>query len=158
MGSEEDGRYLVERARPPDIDRCAAILNDWIDGTHWMPRVHDHDNVRAHYHQHVAVEREIFVCRQRADVIGFMAIADPGLITALYVDSGYRRQGVGGQLLAQAKRRCPSGLTLWTFEANTAAQAFYQGHGFYEAVRTDGDNEERLPDIRYRWDGSAPVK
>lgn len=44
---------------------------------------------------------------------------------------------------------------LWTFVANTGAQSFYRREGFAEMRRTDGDNEEHLPDILYRWQPEA---
>ena len=44
------------------------------------------------------------------------------------------------------------GLELWTFQINATAQRFYERHGFVAVDRTDGSaNEEREPDIRYRW-------
>jgi ribosomal protein S18 acetylase RimI-like enzyme len=43
-------------------------------------------------------------------------------------------------------------ITLWTFQANTAAIAFYLKQGFVEVERTDGShNDERLPDVRMMW-------
>ena len=34
---------------------------------------------------------------------------------------------------------------------NARARAFYERQGFQPVSRTDGDNEEQLPDILYRW-------
>jgi GNAT superfamily N-acetyltransferase len=43
-------------------------------------------------------------------------------------------------------------LVLWTFQANSAAIAFYLREGFVEIERTDGaGNEEGLPDVRMIW-------
>jgi Uma2 family endonuclease len=42
-------------------------------------------------------------------------------------------------------------LRLWTFQRNAAARAFYQAHGFVAQRMTGGDNEEREPDVLYRW-------
>ena len=56
------------------------------------------------------------------------------------------------QFVDRAKAAHPDGLQLWTFQANAPAQRFYERHGFHEVERTDGaGNEERSPDIRYRW-------
>ena len=59
--------------------------------------------------------------------------------------------GLGTRLLAAARQRCPDGFQLWTFQRNTAAQRFYATNGLYEIRRTDGDNEEGLPDILLEW-------
>jgi ribosomal protein S18 acetylase RimI-like enzyme len=46
----------------------------------------------------------------------------------------------------------PQRLALWAFQANTSARRFYERHGFVEARRTDGrDNEERTPDVLYAY-------
>jgi len=61
-------------------------------------------------------------------------------------------RGIGASLLTLAKERRPNGLRLWTFASNPGAQRFYERHGFVEADRTDGqENEERSPAILYRW-------
>ena len=39
--------------------------------------------------------------------------------------------------------------------ANTDARRFYEREGFVEAKRSDGDNEEKLPDILYAWQGDG---
>jgi len=43
-------------------------------------------------------------------------------------------------------------LSLWCFQQNHAARAFYARHGFVEGTRTDGqNNEERLADVKLEW-------
>jgi hypothetical protein len=45
-----------------------------------------------------------------------------------------------------------SRLDLWTFQQNAAARRFYEGRGFKPVEMTDGSgNDERVPDVRYRW-------
>jgi uncharacterized glyoxalase superfamily protein PhnB len=72
-------------------------------------------------------------------------------IDHLYVDPDSTGRGVGSQLVAVAKTLRPSGVHLWTFESNTRARRFYERHGFVAVERTDGDNEEGAPDVRYQW-------
>jgi GNAT superfamily N-acetyltransferase len=89
-------------------------------------------------------------------VAGMMAL-DGTDIDQLYLDPSHRGQGLGDLLIAQAKRRRPQGLGLWTFQVNTAARRFYERHGFRETVRSDGShNEEREPDIRMEWRPMLP--
>jgi GNAT superfamily N-acetyltransferase len=72
-------------------------------------------------------------------------------IDQLYVEPGHTGRGIGGQLMAVAKRERPSALRLWTFEANVRARRFYERHGFVSTGSTAGDNEEGAPDVRYEW-------
>ncbi len=118
------------------------VLSDWIDATPWMPRLHSRDDDRA------------FVAGliDRAEVLtddharGFIA-CEGGEVLALYLAPEVRGRGLGAALLAALGQRA---LTLWTFEANTGAVAFYRRSGFEEIARSDGaGNEENLPDIRF---------
>ncbi|WP_448427891.1 N-acetyltransferase family protein [Martelella sp. FOR1707] len=143
--------FTLRPAEIRDMAACAAILNDWIDETPWMPRVHDHADVARHYRETIFVERTVSVAEDHAVVLGFSALSDDDYITALYVAANARGRGVGKALLERAKTDRPTGLRLWTFQANVAAQRFYEREGFAELRRTDGDNEEALPDILYGW-------
>jgi ribosomal protein S18 acetylase RimI-like enzyme len=59
--------------------------------------------------------------------------------------------GIGRALVDDVKAVEPE-ISLWTFQANTRAIAFYRREGFAEAERTEGQrNDERLPDIRMIW-------
>ena len=42
-------------------------------------------------------------------------------------------------------------MQLWAFQSNTGALRFYERHGFVAVEETDGDNEERAPDVRMVW-------
>jgi ribosomal protein S18 acetylase RimI-like enzyme len=143
----------LRAARTQDMAACAAILNDWIDDTDWMPRVHSHDDVVRHYQTVVASERKSFVVIAGNKIVGMMTVTIDDRVTALYVSRTYRGQGVGRLLLDRAKRDADTTVTLWTFQKNTAAQAFYVREGFVEINRTDGDNEEGLPDLLMEWRG-----
>src|SRR5262245_32052941 len=68
-----------------------------------------------------------------------------------YVEPAHFGKGRGSALIAVAKRQRPAGLKLWTFEANSRARQFYERHGFVATGRTDGENEEGAPDVRYEW-------
>ncbi len=141
----------LRAARTQDMAACAAILNDWIDETGWMPRIHSREEVVRHYQTVMAAERNVYVVVGGNHIVGMMAVAPDHLVTALYVRSGFRRQGVGRLLLDRAKRDAGSNLSVWTFQQNTSALAFYGAQGFVEINRTDGDNEEGLPDILLEW-------
>lgn len=138
-------------AIPDDAPVCTAILNEWIDGADWMPRIHETMDIERHYREVVLVER-IAILAETDRPCGFMAIdRDEGLVTALYLASDARGRGVGATLLNEAKALLPESVSLWTFVANTGARRFYAREGFREVRRTDGDNEEGLPDVLLRW-------
>ncbi|MGA7264063.1 MAG: GNAT family N-acetyltransferase, partial [Stellaceae bacterium] len=60
--------------------------------------------------------------------------------------------GAGTQLVDAAKATGIGALELWCFQANQRARRFY-ARGFHAIRFTDGaQNEERMPDIRYRWE------
>jgi ribosomal protein S18 acetylase RimI-like enzyme len=143
----------MRQARSQDMAACAEIYNGWIDETQWMPRIHSQNDVQDYYKNTVLSARQTMVIVAGRDVAGFISGGADKLVTALYVKPTYRRQGVGRKLLNKLKQDLGAGLHLYTFQENFAAIAFYQREGFVEVNRTDGDNEEGLPDILFEWRG-----
>lgn len=85
------------------------------------------------------------------ELVGFSARKDDWL-EQLYVRPQTLRQGVGTQLLSLAKAESPEVLSLYTFQRNSGARAFYERHGFELVLTRDGtSNEEQEPDVLYRW-------
>ncbi|SIS76313.1 L-amino acid N-acyltransferase YncA [Roseivivax lentus] len=145
----------VETAEPDDAAGCAAIVNDWIDRTDWMPRIHTRAAVVDYYRRHVLPKRLAKVARRGTfgTVSGFLALEEEaGLITDLYCAQPGR--GIGRRLLEAARTQADA-LRLWTFVANEGARRFYAREGFKEVRRTDGDNDERLPDVLLTWERAA---
>ena len=115
------------------------------------PGVHDDDDVRGYFASHIVEDCELWVAEQDGAPTGILVL-DGEFVDQLYVEPGLTGRGIGSALLAVAKRERPQGLRLWTFQTNTGARRFYERHGFVEARRTDGrDNEERAPDILYEF-------
>lgn len=142
---------VIRPGAPADALACAAILNEWIDETPWMPRVHPHADVERHYREFVFQKRRVIVAAA-PQITGFAALdMDEGYMTAFYIAATQRSAGIGKRLMDEAKVICGSEMKLWTHVANKDAHRFYEREGFAEADRSDGDNEERLPDILYRW-------
>lgn len=146
---------LVRSGDAADAAACAAINNAWIDATDWMPRVHSAEDVARHYRGHVFVTCRVLVAEREGAVAGFLAVDGEGFVAALFVAAAARGQGVGAALVAAARALRPEGLSLWTFEANAGARRFYARQGFAEAGRTEGENDEGLPDLRFEWRGGA---
>ena len=118
--------------------------------------VHTEDEVRAWFQEVVLPEREVWVADDGGAVVAVLVL-DDDWINQLYVEPGHTGCGIGGQLMAVAKRQRPSALRLWAFEANVRARRFYERHGFVATGSTAGDNEEGAPDVRYEWSPSAPA-
>jgi GNAT superfamily N-acetyltransferase len=135
----------LRHATPGDAPALGAILSDWIDETPWMPRLHTRQ------------EDQCFVAGLIATAMVWTDSGQSGFIArsgaevpALYLARQARGRGLGAALLGAARTDCDS-LALWTFQANTRAIAFYQREGFAVAARTDGENDEGLPDIHLIW-------
>ncbi len=136
----------IRPAEPRDAAPCAAMVNAWIDRTPWHPRIHSAKDVARHYSDTVWRNREVLVASDPPR--GFLVMTQDGQITALYADPP--RRGTGRRLMDRPKA-LPSTLSLWTHVPNAAAQAFYRDAGFSETRRTDGDNEEGVPDVLLEW-------
>ncbi len=91
--------------------------------------------------------RVVFVDKQ---VVAFIA-ADSESIAQLYVHQAFQRRGIGTRLLNWAKQRSSGQLSLYTFQRNHIACAFYERHGF-RAVEQGFEEEWQLPDVKYVWE------
>ena len=100
------------------------------------PPVHTEDEVRAWFEEVVLPKREVWVVDHGGAVLALLVLENEW-IDQLYVEPGHTGRGIGGRLMAVAKRQRPSLLRLWTFEANVRARHFYERHGFV-CVRLDG--------------------
>ena len=140
-------------ARSTDAGAVGGLLSHFVDSTDWMPRIHSRAQDIAHAGEMIA-RSWVTVAEEAGQVAGFAA-CHAGALEALYVAAEMRRRGVASALLRhlQASEKT---LTLWTFQANLPAQAFYLSHGFVEVSRSDGaTTDEGLPDIRYAWQRKA---
>jgi GNAT superfamily N-acetyltransferase len=118
------------------------------------PPAHTDDEVRSWFRDIVLPTREVWVADDGAGVVALLVLEDEW-IDQLYVEPGRTNAGIGADLMNVAKRERPSGLKLWTFEANVRARRFYERHGFVATHTTPGDNEERAPDVQYDWSPPA---
>jgi ribosomal protein S18 acetylase RimI-like enzyme len=114
-----------------------------------MPILHSREDDRGFLGGLIATHH-VRVARRGETAVGFLARSG-GEIDALYLDPAARGLGIGRALVDDVKAVEPE-VSLWTFQANTRAIAFYRREGFAESERTEGQrNDERLPDIRMIW-------
>jgi GNAT superfamily N-acetyltransferase len=117
------------------------------------PPIHPDEDVRTWFRDVVLPDREVWVAETDGVVVGLLVL-DGDWVDQLYVEPVRINQGVGSCLLEVAKKQRPTRLRLWTFQANVGARRFYERHGFTAVETTDGDNEEKAPDVRYEWKAS----
>jgi putative acetyltransferase len=132
-------------AAAADLHRVAGALIPGYD-----PTLHTPAEDRAFYRDTVFVEGPIWGVFEDDLLLGHIALK-PGWIGHLYVVPERHGQGIGQRLMAVAKAE-QTDLQLWTFQANVRARRFYEAAGFQAEELTDGaGNEEKMPDVRYRW-------
>lgn len=140
---------FLRQARSTDAGKVGGILSEFIDTTDWMPRIHTRAE-DVSFAGRMIDKGWVIIAETDGLVTGFAA-REAEEVHALYIAAHARRSGIGSALMdalkGQAKR-----LSLWTFLANTEAQAFYGSQGFKTVEETDGaGNDEGLPDMRLEW-------
>ena len=116
----------------------------------WLPVVHGRDETVAYFRNRVIPNEDVLIALSGAAITGFASFHE-GWLNHLYVAPEYQTTGIGGSLLRHIQERSDT-LQLRTFQQNHAARRFYVRHGFEEAEKTHGrNNEEKTPDIRLVW-------
>lgn len=140
----------LRRATAADAPAVAELFLSSFHATYVFPLAHADDEVRAWIRAELIPHSEVWVADDDGRVVGMLAIK-PGELEQLYLAPDRLGEGIGRRLVDLAKERSPGGLSLWTFQVNERARRFYERNGFRAVQFTDGDNEERQPDIRYAW-------
>ncbi|HEY3842808.1 MAG TPA: GNAT family N-acetyltransferase [Acidimicrobiales bacterium] len=142
------------RARPDDGAAVAGVFGAARGEMSYLPVRHGAAEELEFFSGRVLPSSWVTVAEGDGTVVGFAAVKE-GWLDHLYLSPAWQGRGIGGSLLARAMGDHPTGLSLWVFEANHRARAFYGRAGFVEVERTDGrGNEERVPDVRMRWAGA----
>lgn len=143
---------MIRPARETDAPAMAEVLSDWIDATSWMPRLYTREEDFA-FCQNLLLQSQVWVA-DTAEGVGFLALHGDR-IDALYVAPSIQKKG-WGRALIHALRPTQKRLTLWTFQANSDAIAFYKAMDFQVAEVTNGQgNAEKLPDCFMTWERAA---
>ena len=149
-------RTGVEALRRARLDESDAVAELWLRSRRASvpanpPTIHTEEDVRAFFSTAVLPSKEVWVMdRARVGIVALLVL-DGGWVEHLHVDPEWTGHGLGSRLVDLAKERHPDGLDLWTFQSNVGARRFYERHGFVNVAMTDGDNEEGVPDVHYRW-------
>ena len=127
------------------IHRAAGALIPDYDTS-----LHSAEEYVAFYRDAVMQKDQLWGAFEGGVLQGFIALL-PGWVDHLYVAPALHRRGIGTSLL-QLAQEAQAELRLYTFQSNKNARAFYERHGFLIEEMTNGEwNEEKMPDITYRW-------
>lgn len=161
-GADRRGAIRLRRAAVEDAEAVTRVfLASRAAAMPYLPRVHSDEDTLAWITHVVLPDSTVWVAESGDDgtgaveLLGFASLEGAEL-DHLYLRPDALRRGVGTRLLEQVKEASPEQLTLYTFQRNTGARAFYERHGFTAVAFDDGSrNEEKEPDVLYRW---APVR
>lgn len=138
----------LRRAAAADAPVCARLLQDWLDATPWMPKLHDLAETEGWMAGVLFPSSEVWML---GEAEGFLALQDRAEIAQLILAPKARGRGRGRLLIDAAKARAADQLALWCFAANASALRFYAREGFEVTGGTAGENDEGLPDLRLTW-------
>lgn len=131
----------------PEIARLAGTSRK--DAMPWLADPHTAEEGLVFFRDMVFPSQTVIVAGATAEMAGFSAF-DSSWVNHLYLHPDFQGRGIGKVLLDRAKD-ATSHLQLWTFQRNARARHFYAREGFVEVRMTDGDNEEREPDVLLEW-------
>jgi 8-oxo-dGTP pyrophosphatase MutT (NUDIX family)/GNAT superfamily N-acetyltransferase len=156
----QPGEPTLRTVRPADARECAQVyLRSRAFGLPEVPLVHGEADVRRWMADEVVGRTDMWVADVDGVIAGILVLGherDGDWVEHFYLDPSWIGRGLGDRVVELAKRRAPGGLQLWVFQSNGPARRFYERHGFVAEELTDGrGNEERCPDVRYRWSPDA---
>ncbi|MEU3677693.1 GNAT family N-acetyltransferase [Streptomyces griseus] len=142
-------------ATPKDAEAVAEVfLASRAAAMPYLPRIHSNEDTLA-WITHVVLPTStgVWVAEEAGGgLLGFAVLAGDGELDHLYLRPDALRRGIGSRLLAEVRGAAEGALTLYVFQRNAAARAFYERHGFTAVAFDDGSrNEENEPDVLYRW-------
>lgn len=142
----------IRQAATSDIAEVAELfIASQADAVPFLRKLHADQETRAFIANQVFTQCEVWVAVEGARIVGMMALNGTHL-DHLYLLPGEYRRGIGTKLLVKAKQRSPQFLSLYAFQVNERARAFYEQHGFAAVEFGDGSaNEAGEPDILYEW-------
>lgn len=145
----------IRRLDAGDAEAAARIHRSAFDERlPWLAGLHTPAEDLGFWRDQMLRDCQVFGACDGDRLIGVMALR-AGWIEQLYVLPDAQGRGAGGQLVALAQAMADQ-LSLWTFQRNAGARAFYERRGFVAMAESDGSrNQEREPDVLYRWQSSS---
>jgi GNAT superfamily N-acetyltransferase len=141
----------LRRATLDDMPALARLYRLTVRASlPFVPELHTPEEDAWWFAERLFAANEVWLSETPHGPDGYVAFrAD--FIEHLFIQPRSQGARLGLALLDKAKENAAE-LSLWTFQANLRACRFYERHGFVAVAETDGaDNEEKLPDVLYRW-------
>ncbi|MBO0841667.1 MAG: GNAT family N-acetyltransferase [Nocardioides sp.] len=139
---------------PDDLDELVEVYTSSRAAAPMPPPVHGLEAIREWLGVKLlapAPEEEVWVAEVAGAVVAYVAFTRTWL-DDLYVAPASQGSGLGTALLDLVRSLRTGGFSLWVFESNRPARAFYAARGLVEREHTDGsENEERTPDLRMEY-------
>lgn len=146
-----ENRFRCRLATADDAGGIASVFSPSFRLLTFLPMLHTAEQDRWFIENVILKECEVVVAERDGGIVSFLA-RDGEEIRMLYTHPDVVGSGAGGLLLEAVKVSGVAALELWCFQANIRARKFYEERGFRAVRFTDGaDNEEKMPDVRYRW-------
>jgi GNAT superfamily N-acetyltransferase len=147
-----NARFRLRGATQDDAEAIADVYHASFRLLDFLPMLHSLESYRWYVVNRMLKEWEVIVAEDESGIVAFLG-RNGEEMGHFYTRPDRIGQGAGTLLLEAAKASGIAALELWCFQANTRARRFYEAHGFRAICMTDGrDNEERTPDVRYRWE------
>jgi len=145
-------QFSLRRATDQNAAAIAELFHDSYRLLTLLPRLHTIEGYRRFVGNVMLKECAVTLAEDDTGIVAFLARRDRE-VRQLYTRPDRTGRGAGTLLIEPAKASGVAALELWCFQANTLARRFYEARGFRATRMTDGaDNEERTPDVRYRWE------
>jgi GNAT superfamily N-acetyltransferase len=143
--------FTTRPAAAEDARAIAEVFSSSFRLLTFLPMLHTPPEDHSFIENVILEGPTVTVAEHDGAIVSFLARGEEE-IRLLYTHPDFIGFGAGSLLLDAAMRSGVAALELWCFQANTGARRFYERHGFKALRFTDGqDNEERMPDVRYRW-------
>lgn len=144
---------MIRPATGDDLPACAAIINNYIDETDWLPRLTPREEIAALFSPEMLKTRQCLVAETDGRIVGYLTMTSDGFVPAVYLIPEMRGQRVGKALIDRAKELSNGCVELTVFERNQAALRFYAREGFRPvAGGRNEDTPEGVPTLRFRWE------
>ena len=144
---------MLRKVRASELAEVSALWSRSKQRAYpWLAieQAHTREQDLAYFRDSVSARCEVWLALRAERIVGLLAL-ELSHIDQLYVEPAEQGRGAGSRLLAHAKSLRPAGLSLFTFQRNLRARAFYEAREF-RAVRFGvSPAPESEPDVRYAW-------
>ena len=141
----------LRRASLDDMPTLARLYRRTVRASlPFVPTLHTPEEDAWWFSERLFASNDVWLAEGDDGPLGYVAFR-PDFIEHLFVRPEAQGTGVGLRLLDKSREGAFE-VSLWTFQQNLRARRFYERHGFVAVRMTDGaENEEKLPDVLYRW-------